>query len=181
MSWEKAAHVSSVLQFVLFAVSVVFIWKQLKNQSAQVEKQGDQLRQQTDHARVANTQALVSLSSPFNLQLAMEEDAAQLWATDAEAWSKLAPPRKEQYENMIIWWLVFYENIFYQEKNGLLDEAISSSWKQDIRSFVMKRAVEKYWPNLREKYHQLFVDHMDTLIEEKRKLPMSGQPPPSSR
>lgn len=167
MSWEKAAHISAVLQFFLFLFSLVFIWKQLRNQSAQLEKQGEQLSQQTELARVANTQALVALSSPFNLELAKSESLAELWAVDAVAWSKLKPNQKEQYANMIIWWLVFYENIFFQEKYNLLDKAISSAWKEDIRSFVMQRAVEKLWPRLRGKYHELFVIHMDELIEEK--------------
>lgn len=172
MSWEKGAHITSVvtsiLQLLLFAFSIYLIVRQLQNQNAQLEKQGEQMKQQTDLARVANTQALVSLSSPFNLELARDGKLADLWAKDWDGWNCLTPSKQEQYRNMIIWWLVFYENIFFQEKSKLLDQTIFNAWKEDIRSFVIERSVEKVWPSVKAKYHEDFVCFIDASIKEKK-------------
>ena len=43
-----------------------------------------QLRLQTDLARAANIQALVSLSSPFNIDLVRDPQMAKLWVEGAE-------------------------------------------------------------------------------------------------
>lgn len=181
MSWEKAAHISAVLQFglavlqfALFVLSIYFVWIQLRNQTEQLKKQriqlgqqAEQMRQQTDLARVSNTQALVALASPFNLQLATNKRAARLWIRGQQDWDSLDDVEQEQYDSLLRWWFIFYENIFFQEQSYLLDKSIASGWKEDIANFVAEQAVEKHWSKLNKQYHQEFVKHMDKLIEEK--------------
>lgn len=164
---ENLAHLSTALQFIVVLISLAFIWRQLT-------KQEKQLKQQTDMARVANTQALVSLASPFNLELAKNDKMAELWASGGKA--NLIGPRKELYKNMLIWWLVFYENIFFQDKSKMLAEDISKCWKQDIKSFVEEHGIEEYWPNLKDKYVGEFAAYMDQLIAAKPSL----SPPPNN-
>jgi hypothetical protein len=65
MDWEKAANIATVVEAIVVAVSIIFIWKQL--------------RQQTKLTRIANTQALVDISSPFNLELIKDPKMAALW------------------------------------------------------------------------------------------------------
>lgn len=108
MSWEKAAHMGAVLQVGLFVVSIYLVTRQLK-------KQKQLLQQQVKLTRVANTHGPVALASPFNLELARDENMAELWANGGK--SRLNGVRESFYENMLIWWLVFYENIFVQEHN----------------------------------------------------------------
>ena len=110
MSWEKAAYISTVFQLLVVIVSVILIRRQLQ--------------MQTDLARVANTQALVALVSPFNLEMAQNKDMARLWIIGPEEWEVLSPEDKQQYESMLRWWFIFYENIFFQAESGLLDRAI---------------------------------------------------------
>lgn len=49
--WEKSANIATVVEAIVVTISIIFIWKQL--------------RQQTKLTRIANTQALVDISSPF--------------------------------------------------------------------------------------------------------------------
>src|ERR1043165_5556837 len=62
----KAANVATIMLSVIVGISVFFIW--------------GQLRQQARLTRVANTQALVGLSSAFNMQLIQDRQTAELWA-----------------------------------------------------------------------------------------------------
>jgi hypothetical protein len=153
MTWEKAAHISTVAQFFVVFVSVGFIWYQL--------------RQQTKLARIANTQAQAALVSPFNLEIAQNEKMAKLWIISSEEWEKLSVENKEQYDSMLRWWFIFYENIFFQKESGLLDKSIFEGWLRDIDDFVEDQLVEKHWSKLNKAYHQTFVDYMNARIEEK--------------
>jgi len=161
MSWEKAAHISTVLQLLIVVISAYFIWRQLK-------EQGRQLEQQTKLARVANTQTLVELSSPFNMQLAQDENMAELWVKGPRDSEQYTEVKKYQYKSLLIWWLIFYENIYYQNQNGMLDNYIYSAWATDIEHFVNEHAIEQHWSSLRKKYQPEFVKHIDGIIEAKK-------------
>ncbi len=167
MFWETAAHMSTVFQFLVVAASLYLIWKQLNKQEEQLRKQEKQLKQQTDLARFANTQALVALASPFTLEMAKNIEMAELWAITAEQWENLYDGKKQQHKSMIIWWLVFYENIFFQAERELLDKDIYVGWKKDIDAFVDEQLVEKHWSSVRTKYHDKFVVYIDELIKKK--------------
>lgn len=154
MTWEKAAYISTVLQLLVVIVSVILIRKQLQTQTAL--------------ARVANTQALVALVSPFNLEMAQNKDMAELWIIGAEEWDTLSKEKKQQYESMLRWWFIFYENIFFQAERGLLDSAIFAAWKQDLDVFVEEQLVEKHWSGLSAKYHKNFVDYLNAQLRVKK-------------
>jgi hypothetical protein len=162
MSWEKAAHISTVLQFLVVVVSVFFIRKQLQNQA-------EQLKQQTNLARVANTQALVSLAFPFNLELAKNKDLASLWLRGTQNWDELNNLEKDRYGSLLRWRFTFYENIFFQAKSGLLDKSINLCWNVDLDSFIEFHPVEKYWSEMEKKYTQEFADYINARIEIKHK------------
>jgi len=175
MSWEKAAHICAVLQLGLFALSIYLVRRQLRNQVEQLKKQGiqleqqaKQLRQQTSLARVSNTQALVSLSSPFNLEMARDRTMAELWHRGHQGEDFQDAGESEQYRTMVKWWLIFYENVYFQTESDLLDCQISDAWKVDIKLFIKEHPVERYWKDLREKYYRGFAAFIDPLIEEKR-------------
>ena len=161
MSWEKAAHISTALQLFVLIFSVFFIWRQLRSQ-------GEQLKRQTELARVANTQALVALASPFNLEMSQNPEMAKLWILGPKQWDKLSEVEKEQYDSLLRWWFIFYENVFFQGRNGLLDEAIFQCWKADLDSFIQDHRVEKHWSNLNTKYHGEFAKYLNTGIDKKK-------------
>jgi hypothetical protein len=143
MSWEKWAHISTVLQLVLLAISLALVWIQLK--------------QQTDLARAANTQSLVGLASPFNLEVSQSKDMANLWLNGPAQLDKFSEVEKEQYESLLRWWFIFYENVFFQGKRKLLDEPIYNSWMSDLKTFLEDQRVEMVWARGNEHYHREFV------------------------
>jgi|GEM_PF-829165 len=152
MNWETAAQISTFFQLFLLAGSVILIWWQLKKQ--------------TDLTRIANTQAQVALVSPFNLEIAKDPDLAKLWMVNPKEWADLNPGEKHQYESMLIWWLIFYENIFFQKQSKLLNQEIFNAWQQDLDAFIKEKHLENYWPRP-GKYNQLFVDYVTGQLELK--------------
>ena len=103
----RAANVATILLSVIVGISVFFIW--------------GQLRQQARLTRVANTQALVGLSSPFNMQLIQDRQTAELWVTGPRDYERMDEVDRYRYRMLLYWWLIFHENVFYQKQNELLD------------------------------------------------------------
>jgi hypothetical protein len=71
-----------------------------------------------------------------------------------------------QYESLLIWWLIFQENVFYQRREGLLDEKIYASWNYDPRFFVTQQNLRERWGELTNAFQAEFRDYVTGLINE---------------
>lgn len=148
----KAANVATILLSVVVGISVFFIW--------------GQLRQQARLTRVANTQALVGLSSPFNMQLIQDRQTAELWVTGPRDYERMDEVDQYRYRMLLYWWLIFHENVFYQKQNDLLDEHIFASWAYDLEHFVGRQNLLAHWGDLRAGFQTEFATHIDGLLEK---------------
>lgn len=143
------ANVATIIGVLSIPLSAFFIWLQL--------------RQQTLLAKVANTQSLVELSSPFNLQLIQDPKMAEYWVHGAEQYPNFDPVEQYRYKSLLIWWLILHENIFFQWKSGLLDRTIYESWQYDLERFALYQ-LRGLWPELKLAFQPDFVRHVEGLI-----------------
>lgn len=152
MTWETAADIATVIGTVIVVFSVILVRNQLK--------------QQTKLTRAANSQALVDISSPFNLEIIHNEEMAKLWFKGPEEFDGYDDFKKFKVKNSLIWWLIFYENIFLQHREGLLDEAMYFGWNKDLENFISRHNLYKHWGGLKGAYHDAFRIHVNNLIEK---------------
>ena len=152
MDWQIVANIATVIEAVVVTLSVIFIWRQI--------------RQQTKLARIANVQSLVEISSPFNMQLIQDHQMADLWVNGYKDFEKYDKVKKHQYNSLLIWWLIFHENVFYQWKSGLLDKRAYSPWEYDLGYFVKDQHLELRWENMKGFFQQDFRNHIDELIAQ---------------
>jgi hypothetical protein len=157
IDWGKAANIASVIEAIVVLVSLYFIWRQL--------------RQQTELTKIANTQNLVELSSPFNLQLIQDRNMAELWVEGAQEFGTYDEIKKYQYNSLLVWWLILHENIFYQKKRGLLDKEIYASWDYDLKVFVKKQQLHERWWMLKDAFQSDFSDYVVKVIEDNEDTP----------
>lgn len=158
--WELAAYVAAVVQGIAVPLSLALVLLQLRKQSRLTQ--------------AANTQALVEISSPFNLALIQDEKVAELWVKGAADYDGMNEVRKYQFTSLIIWWMLLHENIYYQWRHKLIDPATYLSWEGDLRAFLPMANVRKHWPEYRRVCQADFVRHVDDLIE-KSGSPMSPE------
>lgn len=159
--WQIAAAIATLVQTIVVVISLYFIWRQIRQQTQQME-------QQTELTKIANTQELVSLSSPLNLELIKDAHMAGLWVNGSQKYEDFDEVEKYQYKSLLIWWLILHENIFYQKQKGLLDEQIHASWDYDLRHFVVSQPLEPRWKELRDAFQSQFRDYVSSLIDESK-------------
>lgn len=157
--WLKAQVIANIVQTLVVVISLYFIWRQVQQQTKQV-------RQQTDLARIANVQSLVGLSSPYNLELIKDPNMARFWVEGAEKFETYDEVDKFRYRQLLIWWLILHENIFYQKQKNLLDDDIYATWSNDLEFFIAKHRLEYHWPKLEAAFQAEFYRHVDRLIKE---------------
>jgi len=157
--WQIASAITTIVQGIVVIVSLIFIWRQIKLQTMQ-------LNLQTELAKSANTQALVGLSSPFNIDLIKDSQMAKLWVEGAEEFENYSKIEKFRYENLLFWWLILHENVYYQKQKGLLDDVIYAAWEYDLRHFAKQQKLLLHWEGKKHFFQQEFKAHVSQVIQE---------------
>ena len=159
--WSIASAIATIVQSAVVIVSLILIWRQTQLHTKQ-------LNLQTELAKAANTQALVGLSSPFNISLIQDPQMAKLWIEGAEEFASYDKVDKFRYETLLFWWLILHENVYYQRHKGLLDQTIYAAWEYDLRHFVKRQNLQVHWDGLKNLFQQEFVEHVSQVIREFR-------------
>ena len=150
MALSDLASIAMIVQGFLFVISIGLVWYQL--------------RENTKLVRAANTQKLVELSSPFNLQLAQDRALTELWRQGTRQIDDLDEIDRERYFNLLTWWLMLHENIYHQWRNKLIDEDSYSSWTRDLEYFAERQHLGNHWTQLRSYFETSFAEHVTAII-----------------
>jgi len=152
MDSEKLANYAQVFEAFVVAISIGFIWYQL--------------RQQTKLAKMANTQAIFELSSALNLQVIQDKETAELIYNGHKNYDSFNDVKKFQYRGTLTWRLAFQRLIYFQHKNGLLDDSTYRVWETDFKVFIRRRHLALRWSELRPFYTPEFGGYVSKMIEE---------------
>ncbi|HXU37713.1 MAG TPA: hypothetical protein VN937_15230 [Blastocatellia bacterium] len=149
---------SRFLQLVVVSLSAFFIWSQLS--------------QQTSLTRAANSQALVNLVGPMNMELVRNAEIAELWQRHSRRSEKpleKTEVEEQQYAGLLATYLIFYENMYIQHERKLLDDDVFDGWEKDLEDLVESQPLEEYWDTDQKNYYvPAFSNHVARLLEAKR-------------
>jgi len=151
MSWSDLASIATIVQGFAVIISLILVLYQL--------------RESTRLTKAANTEKLVELVSPLHLQLVQDQETARLWVQGADEFDAMDEVGKERYYGLLMFWLVFHQNIYHQHKQGLLDKDTFTAWTNDLKASIKYQHLKRRWPDLREYHEPSFVEYMDGLID----------------
>ena len=155
MSLSDLASIAIIVQGILFVVSIGLVWYQL--------------RENTKLVKAANTQKLVELSSPFNLQLAQDRALTELWRQGPQRFDDLDEIDKERYFNLLMWWLMLHESIYHQWRKKLIEEDTYNSWTRDLKYFARRQQLGNHWTRLSTYFEVSFAAHVTAIIVSQTK------------
>jgi hypothetical protein len=155
MTLSDIASIATIIEAIFVMISVYFIWREL--------------RENVKLTRASNNQALVEISSPFNMQLIQDRHMAEMWVSGAKKYAEMDDVDKYRYKSLLIWWLILHENIYYQYLGGLLDRSAYMAWDYDLDEFVHTHKLWFYWEEMKSNFQADFATHVSQ-ITEKHKL-----------
>lgn len=157
---ELGATVSTIIQAVFVVVSLYLVVKQL--------------RQNTDLAKAANAQALVEHAATLNTLLMQDPELAALWYSRGKVLpDNPSKMHRERYREMLVQWLIFHENIFHQNRAGLLDPVVYQSWARDLEFTAKYHDLSVVADDLGRFFPGKFGEHLVALAK-----PAGGEPAP---
>jgi hypothetical protein len=144
------ANIAMIIEAVVVIVSVVFVWYEI--------------RENTRLTRIANSQKLVELAAPFNLQLIQDREMARLWVTGSTDYPSMDPVDQYRYYSLLAWWLMLHENIYYQHERDVLDDVSYAPWEYDLQDTVRTQHLERLWDRLKPNLQATFAMHIEQLM-----------------
>jgi hypothetical protein len=128
---QVLVSIVTIIQGIFFVISVFFIWYQI--------------RQQNRLTRAAHTQSLVEMASPFLLQLSQDRKLADLWVNGTRNYETMDEVDRFRYLQLLLWWLIHHENIYYQYHSCLVDEILYQGWQTELQAFIRAKRVQLFW------------------------------------
>jgi hypothetical protein len=124
-----------------------------------------ELRENNKLIRAANAQALVEISGPYYMAMAQDRQLAELFHRSAVDFDSMDDVDRRRFRSLLIWWLIFYENVFYQRRQRLLDRHAFKPWQRDLKQFIREQNVGQHWGGLKELFQDEFATLVTALIE----------------
>jgi hypothetical protein len=135
-----------------------------------------EVRETNRLTRANNAQSLVGLVAPFYLSLAQDRGMADLSLRASADFQGLDAVDQSRYRSLLIWWLVFYENVYYQRRQHYLDRQAFEAWWRDLRRFVTERQVGLHWEEMRHLFQDEFAQAVSEILAEEPPHPPAPSP-----
>ena len=161
MTLSDIASIATIIEALFVMISVYFIWREL--------------RENVKLTRAANNQALVEISSPFNMQLIQDRNMAEMWIFGTKKYADMDDVDRYRYKSLLIWWLILHENIYYQHVGGLLDRDTYMAWNADLDGFVRSKKLWLYWEDMKSNFREDFASHVSQIAEKHRSASTAQQ------
>jgi hypothetical protein len=155
------AVIGEALAIVVAMVSIGIQWRQ-----ANVLAEAEHLRSISEHA--AN----------FNFTIVGSEPLSDVWFSYGRP-SDVTPTQRHQYRTLLIQWLIFHENIFFQHENGLLDDAIYRSWDRDLEENLPRHDLDALGMPIEAMFRTSFGRHLKEIVERSAATPSAKHDRPA--
>jgi len=149
MNTEGIALIISCLTLVVFVVSVVFIYKQLR----QMEKS----------IRGNTYQSMIEEAASINRIFVDNPELAELWSTVKYVGVKGNPNEIKQAWVITIM-MDFYENMYFQYEQGNIPKEIWERWRRHIINVFKNTKVREQWDKAKDVYYKPFREFIDKAL-----------------
>ena len=140
---------------------------------------GVQWRQANALAKAEHLRSISEHAANFNLTIVGSDTLSDAWFSYGRP-TDATPIRRQQYRTLLIQWLIFHENLFFQHEHGLLDDAIYRSWDFDLRDNLPHHDLDVLGMPIEAMFRTSFGMHLKNIIERPASTPSIGHPRPAS-
>ena len=136
-----------------------------------------QWRQANALAKAEHLRAISEHAANFNFTICGSETLSDVWFSYGRP-AEATPARRHQYRSLLLQWLIFHENIFFQHENGLLDDAIYRSWDRDLEENLPRHDLDALGMPIEAMFRTSFGRHLKEIVERSAPTSSAGRDRP---
>lgn len=141
---------------------------------------GIQWRQANALAKAEHLRAITEHAANFNFTILGSEPLADIWFSYGRQ-SDATPTRRHQYRTLLLQWLIFHENLFFQHEHGLFDDDIYRSWDRDLQENLPFHDVDALGMPIETMFPTSFGRHLKEIVERRTPTASAGHDRPALR
>jgi hypothetical protein len=124
-----------------------------------------EVRENIRLTRAGSAQSMVELTTPFYLALAQDRQMAELYARGSMDFDELDAVDQSRYRSLLIWWLIFYENVYYQRRQRYLAHDAFQPWWRDLQRLAIDQHLDRHWDEIRNLFQDEFAQEITQLLD----------------
>ena len=120
-----------------------------------------QIRQNTQTVRASAYQSILAAAVQARLTVAQDPVLCRRMLDGLHESEKLTDDEKAQLRQTISAMLRLFENVFFQYRRSMVEEAIWESWRLTTIAMFSRPDVQEWWPSTREFFHEEFREFLE--------------------
>ena len=121
-----------------------------------------QIRSNTEAERTSTYQAVVSDFGALNNTMASTPELSHLFVRAMEDYHQLSSDEKARVSQLFFQCFHYFENMFYQNQKGYLDEEVWTGWKRLMLTYHSRPGFQTWWEHRRDVYSESFAVFLET-------------------
>lgn len=121
-----------------------------------------QIRTNTEAERTSTYQSIVSDFGALNNTMASTPELSHLFVRAMEDYHQLSPDEKARISQLFFQCFRFFENMFYQQRKGYLDDEVWIGWKRLMLTYYARPGFLTWWEHRRDVFSEPFAIFLET-------------------
>ena len=121
-----------------------------------------QIRTNTEAERTSTYQSIVSDFGALNNTMASTPELSYLFVQAMEDYHQLSSDEKARISQLFFQCFRFFENMFYQQRKGYLDDEVWIGWKRLMLTYYARPGFQTWWEHRRDVFSEPFTVFLKT-------------------
>jgi len=148
MALDQLGSIGSIISGIAVVISLIYL--------------AIQIRQNTEAGRTSTYQSIVSDFGTMNNNLAGNPELSHMFVDALENYHEFNDQEKARISQMFFQIFRMFENMFYQQKKGYLDQDLWIGWKRLMLTYFARPGFQTWWEHRRVVYAEPFVQFLET-------------------
>lgn len=146
MPTDIIQSVTSIIQTIAVVISLFYVSRQIGDGAKAVKSQ--------------TYQSIISAYAEIESRISQNTETAKIYYTGRHHPEKLTQEEEIIFEQLMCSIFNFFENLYYQNKNGLLENHLWAGWCNLMRVRLAEIGVKEYWDKSEYLYSKDFCEYV---------------------
>ena len=141
------ANIATIINSVVVVVSLLYLARQVKISSKST--------------RGATYQTIINGVANIETRVSQDDNTARIYKLGTETPDKLNEIEMVRFNELISSFFNFYENLYFQAKEDLVDPELWEGWSKNLLDDLKKSGVATWWDDRKSFYSNSFRTYVD--------------------
>ncbi len=152
---QIGANIATIINSVVVIASLIYLARQVKIS--------------TKTTKGATYQTIINGVAGIETRISQDKETARIYKVGCENPAQLNDIETVRFNELISSFFNFYENLYFQARENLVDKELWKGWRKNILDDLNKPGIAAWWDEKKEFYSKSFKEYIDEKRERKNR------------